>query len=367
MNLAGAEGLRRRSNEENEDDVESGLERIVNGSNVHQAMQIENDSSVCKWLKRNCFSLKALVIIVIIIFCLFIAVLKLSEHYLMGGISRSTLGIQTDDLTLVSELRSTKHPGVTFKIFKWSQESIQNSELSKYLEQNSKDRPYFHSLYVDIFDGKMLQDASLTSLIQQTDLERFNKKVKHHLPKFSSDVKAVNQKDHFKNAFLAVAYKGDWIEMSVTVHPDRDYRGKGTQNKYQNHLYIERDLQYMIHQWLQGENTTPELSLELHCAAALALGATHIVANPLKKMESIMMKSSHFTSYPWDSTAMQRELGEENRKYFGKISGTPRIKSDLSFIEEYCTNLHLETIKANGLIASDFDSCPESGCSCLIM
>ena len=123
-----------------------------------------------------------------------------------------------------------------------------------------------------------------------------------------------------RNGFewIAVAvHCSKWVEMTVSVFPDRRWmEDEGASNEYQLHMFIARNLQFSIHQWLNGQSTTSNLSLYLHRAAAVALKAQHIVSRPVSKMKSILTDSGFLTISDGDISDL---IGTANHKRFSEV------------------------------------------------
>ena len=280
----------------------------------------------------------------------------------MKIISRNPLAVnnQTSGLVSIVKYKSFDHADVTFQIYKFKK----RSKLDVYLRRNDH-RVFILSYYQRLktlynFNDRANKDKSwcdevkwfisnrmfyepgmqsdkLTKAIQSASKEDLIRLIETVKSKEKQLQPVAYDSRRFKNAFLAVAYNGDWIEMSVSVHPDRRYRGKGTRNEFQFHMFIQRDLQFLFHQRLKGQATTPGLALQLHCAAALALNAEYVISRPLKKMADILSEFGHFNR----NIDLREEIGEVNNKYFERIANPkklspPNFRSSPTFVTDFC-------------------------------
>ena len=138
-----------------------------------------------------------------------------------------------------------------------------------------------------------------------------------------------------KHYFLSVSYKPrhqeyvmiamvgkkkqqQWLEMQVNLYTDRNRNSStGADNTFQFHMFITRNWQYTIHQWIHNQSTTPNLAIALHCAGKLALKAKHIVSKPIGKMPSIML-SNGFQQIATQQQ-MEKMIGKHNINHFEQV------------------------------------------------
>eukprot|EP01083_Nonionella_stella_P104348 298923_1 len=112
-----------------------------------------------------------------------------------------------------------------------------------------------------------------------------------------------------------------WMEMSMCIFPDRQWKNQNETetNKYQFHMFITRNFQFLIHQWLHGEGTTPKLSLWMHMTAKRALNAQHIVSRPIARMKTIMKSNGFRLIENHEMCKIMNEIGAANYECFAQI------------------------------------------------
>merc|ERR1712062_421852 len=94
---------------------------------------------------------------------------------------------------------------------------------------------------------------------------------------------------------------------------------KTNENKHQFHMFITRNFQFTLNQWIRKENTTPKLSFYLHFAAKMALNAKQIVTRPIGKMKN-MLKSVGFKEIACDKKQQSSDkIGQDNFERFCAI------------------------------------------------